>query len=377
MLRRCVALGCRASRAAASAQPARLPSFWTPLSTLSPEPVAAKEEWYKEHVTVPKLSEEITARWVSAPVPGRGSLVHLLKLVGSREDALAALDACKQFHLARAHAGWLTGLGNEVSSLVAQACCAHGEWRAALDAFLTAPKMGLRHTASVHHTLLTAAAREGGPDGVLHAYRALRATGEMRVTPEVARLVMRGLQGWPGGSRETAADKAGTAPSPRRAFDAGMAFVREGIPVNRRTWLSLMCAAASAPDVEVVKQCMPLACPPGVAPSPLAHLAAGLMAALHGDAEAARAGVAQAAALVAPGGGGDVTGPEGVERMQAVMAAWAQQLPAGLTVPGGADGLLQRLREAGTGGLVVGETLEAVLNAKGFTDGQLPSSASD
>lgn len=290
----------------------------------------------------------------------------MLQLVASPEDARAALAACKQFHLARAHAGWLTGLGNEVSSLVAQACCAHGEWKAALEAFVVAPKMGLRHTQSVHNILLAAAARDGGPDGVLAAYRALRATGEMRVTPEVARLVMRGLQGWPNSSSPAPGD---TKPSPRRAFDAGMAFVREGITPNRRTWLSLMCAAAAAPDGQVVKECMAHACPPGVAPSPVAHLATGLMAALQGDVEAARTAVAQAAALVAPGGGGDVTGPEGVARLQAVMATWAQQLPAGLAVPGGADGLLQRLKEAG--GVAVEEGLEATLKAKGLTDGPL------
>lgn len=264
------------------------------------------------------------------------------------------MKAVEKFHLARAHAGWLTGLGNQVSNLLASACCAHGEWRTALDAFVRAPKLGLRHTHTAHTMLLYAAGKEGGPDGVLTAYRMLRATGQMRVSPDVARIVMRGLRG-----------PHGEGASPRRAFDAGMAFVREGIQPGQQTWVDLMAAAASAPDASVVRDCMPLACPEGQPPSALAHLALSLTAVLEGDEQAAMLSATEAARVAKEQ-------QLAKKQLNSWLATWAKRLPQGMAVPGGADAVLDRLRQAmAAAAVVIDQALEGKLKDKAFVDGPL------
>lgn len=278
--------------------------------------------------------------------------MHLLQRVASPEDARTALKAVEKFHLARAHAGWLTGLGNQVSNLVATMCCAHGEWRAALDAFVRAPRVGLRHTHRAHTALLQAAGTDGGPDGVLTAYRALRGTGHLRVSNTVAHIVMRALRGpHPSGGA-----------SPRRAYDAGVAFAREGIPPRQDTWLDLMCAAAWAPDASVVRDCLKWVCPDGQPPSAVAHFALSLAAVLEGDAQAAQAAAAQAAKVA--------QGAKEREQLGAMLATWAQHLPQGLAVPGGCDGVLERVREAAaSAGVAVDGAVEGALREKSLTDG--------
>jgi hypothetical protein len=258
----------------------------------------------------------------------------------------------RSFHKQRCAAGWLTGLGSRASSLFVQACTRHGRDDVASEALGDAARLGLVHTSSAHRVILASATQRGGADATLEAYRRLRATGFLHATPEVARLVMRGLQTPPGGS-------------PARALKAARAFLADGVRPGRRAWNSLLCAAAGAADVDTVQQAAAImrsedqqeaeavsaGVPDGVAAAErreslvtcFLHLCLAETLLLQGRTEEAAAELRTALDLAPPYMS---KGETSSRALSAVMAAWAAALPPGTAVPGGAEGLAARCREA-------------------------------
>lgn len=245
----------------------------------------------------------------------------------------------------------------------------------ALEAFSDAARLGLVHSHTAHRVILASSNERGGAEATLAAYRQLRATGHLHATPEIARLVLRGLQ----------------ADSPAKALAAARAFLAEGVRPNRRAWNSLACAAACAADAATVEAVARLiraedakaaaepaaageaaAARSGEARGPLSssivHLCLAeirLLQARTAEAvEELRAAVALAPQLM---------GEEAeVKRALAeVLACWAAALPAGTATPGGAEGLTARCREAlaACEGFVDGEAALAALAKADLTDG--------
>ena len=175
---------------------------------------------------------------------------------------------------------------------------------------------------------------------MLDAYRKLREAG-LEVNTEVARHVLKGLQG-PGGGG-----------SPKRALAAAVAFEKSGVKVGRRSWNALLCAAASAVDVETVDGALAAMTLAGETLSSTAHLAVAAAALLKGDTPAAVAAFRAAADLeskvkVVPmhkaSGSGKVPTPK--EISAEILTCWASNLAKGASTPGGVKGLEARTREA-------------------------------
>ena len=176
---------------------------------------------------------------------------------------------------------------------------------------------------------------------MLDAYRKLREAG-LQVTMEVARYVLKGLQG-PGGGG-----------SPKRALAAAVAFEKSGVKVGRRSWNALLCAAASAVDVETVDGAVAAMALAGETLSSTAHLAVAAAALLKGDTPAAVAAFRASADLeskvkVVPkqlkaSGSGEVPTPK--EISAEILTCWASNLAKGASTPGGVKGLEARTREA-------------------------------
>ena len=175
---------------------------------------------------------------------------------------------------------------------------------------------------------------------MLDAYRKLREAG-LQVTMEVARYVLKGLQGPVGGG------------SPKRALAAAVAFEKSGVKVGRRSWNALLCAAASAVDVETVDGAVAAMALAGETLSSTAHLAVAAAALLKGDTPAAVAAFRASADLeskvkVAPmlkaSGSGKVPTPK--EISAEILTCWASNLAKGASTPGGVKGLEARTREA-------------------------------
>jgi hypothetical protein len=176
-----------------------------------------------------------------------------------------------------------------------------------------------------------------GADATLAAYRALRAGG-LRVTPDTARMVMRGVQGPAGGG------------SPRRALTAAAAFLKDGVPPGRRAWNALMCAASAAPDLKALAEGAAAMAAAGDTPNSITHLALAQGALISGDVAAATAALnaatALAPALVRPSAAQPQPDIDVMGTLARVMAVWAEAIPAGAATPGGAEGLAARTREA-------------------------------
>ena len=173
---------------------------------------------------------------------------------------------------------------------------------------------------------------------MLDAYRKLREAG-LEVNSEVARFVMKGMQG-PGGGG-----------SPKRALATAVAFEKSGIKVGRRSWNSLLCAAAIAVDLETVDGAVAAMKASGEEPSTTAHLAVAAAALLKGDTPAAVAAFRAAAALesqvkVAPYANASSKVPTPKEIEAEILTRWATNLTKGASTPGGAKGLEARTREA-------------------------------
>jgi len=60
------------------------------------------------------------------------------------------------------------------------------------------------------------------------------------------------------------------------------------------------------------------------------------------------------------------------KQLNSWLAAWANRLPQGMAVPGGADAVLDRLRQAmAAAAVVIDQALEGKLKDKAFVDGPL------
>ena len=173
---------------------------------------------------------------------------------------------------------------------------------------------------------------------MLAAYRRLREAG-LEVNTEVARFVVKGVQG-PGGGG-----------SPKRALATALTFEQSGVAVGRRAWNSLLCAAAAAVDMDTVDGVQAAMKAAKQEFSATAQLALACAALLKGDTDAAVAAFRAAVALEGdmPGSGktdakGKVTSPK--EIAAEIVAKWATGLAKGASTPGGVPGLLARTREA-------------------------------
>ena len=171
---------------------------------------------------------------------------------------------------------------------------------------------------------------------MLDAHRKLREAG-LEVTTEVARHVLKGLQG-PGGGG-----------SPKRALAAAVAFEKSGVKVGRRSWNALLCAAAAAVDLETVEGTVAAMKAAGETFSSTAHLAVAAAALLKGDTPAAVAAFRAAAAVeskvrVTPEPSGKAVSPK--EIAAEILTLWASRLAKGASTPGGVQGLEARTREA-------------------------------
>ena len=171
---------------------------------------------------------------------------------------------------------------------------------------------------------------------MLEAYRKLREAG-LQVNTEVARFVLKGLQG-PGGGG-----------SPQRALEAALTFERSGVPVGRRAWNSLLCASAAAVEVATVDGVVAAMTAAKEKPTAAAQLALAAAALLKGDTPAAATALRAAAALegaTPPKVDAKGKAMSSKEIAAEILARWASGLAKGASTPGGLPGLEARTREA-------------------------------
>ena len=251
-----------------------------------------------------------------------------------------------------------------------------------MEAFANAARLGLVHSHSAHRIIIASASQKEGAAGTLEAYRKLKATGRLHATPEIARLVLRGLQSGPEGS-------------PARALAAAQAFLAEGIRPGRRAWNSLLCAAAGRGDLRTLRAAAALmraedAKPPppedgeareatggGAFPPPvprvssIMHLCLAEGHLLAGETEQAQAELRRALQLLPQLLPSEA---EGLRAVAAMVTSWVGALPASLVVPGGAEGLKGRCAQA-LAGLPFQVDLEAAFAGKVLVDGPLAEAA--
>ena len=171
---------------------------------------------------------------------------------------------------------------------------------------------------------------------MLDAYRKLRDAG-LEVTTDVARIVVKGMQG-PGGGG-----------SPRRALATAEMFEKSGVKVGRRSWNALLCAAAAAVDLQTVDGTVAAMTAAGESLISTAHIALAAAALLKGDTPAAVAAFRAAATLeskarVVKDSNGKAVSVK--EVAAEILARWASGLAKGASTPGGVKGLEARTREA-------------------------------
>lgn len=274
----------------------------------------------------------------------------------------------RSFHRLRCAAGWLVGLGSRTSGYFAAACIRAGAPGVGLSLFGKGPRSGLVPTAASHRRLL-AAASAGGAEATRSAYRALRGGGSLRVTPEVARLVLRGLQA---GSPAAPGGPSG----PAAALAAASSFASQGVAPRRRAWNALACSAAGAGDAALLSSVLSAMAAAGVAPNAVTEavraqgvLLAGLPG-WEGAAEAAlRSAEALAPQLCLPAGAGAAA-------VAGTLRRAVQMLPKGAPVPGGAAGLRARtLAALASANSKLPYDAEAAFQGVELTDGELLTQA--
>jgi hypothetical protein len=262
-----------------------------------------------------------------------------------------------------------------------QACTRNGAHDVAVEAFVNAARLGLVHSHAAHRLILASASQKEGAAGTLDVYRKLKATGRLHATPEIARLVLRGLQAGPEGS-------------PARALAAAQAFLAEGIRPGRRAWNSLLCAAAGRADLRTLHAAAELmraedskpppppeegearegaavSGPPVQRVSSIMHLCLAEGHLLAGETEKAHAELRTALSLLPQLVVGE---EEGKRALAAVMCSWVTALPSSTATPGGAQGLKARCDQA-LAGLPFAVDLGASFEGKTLVDGPLDAAA--